>query len=408
MQVATQNSTVPRLRFKEFGGDWEEKKLEEIILDFIVPMRDKPKNLSGNIPWCRIEDFNGKYLSKSKSSQGVSKELAKEMNLKIYPVNTVLVSCSANLGFCSIVKKPLITNQTFIGLFPSKFIDSEFLLYFMRLSARKLNTLSSGTTISYLSRKQFEKFKLHIPEINEQEKIASFLSAVDEIIQQLERKKSLLEVYKKGVMRQLFSQEIRFKDENGNNYPDWEERKLREVAEYRRGSFPQPYGLKKWYDDENGFPFIQVFDVADNMKLKSETKRKISEEAKALSVYVKKGTIVLTIQGSIGRIAITQYDACVDRTLLIFQSFKHPIDTVFFTYVVFLLFEIEKRNAPGGTIKTITKEVLSNFKVKLPSLEEQQKIASFLSGLDKKIELVDMQIQQSKTFKKGLLQQMFV
>jgi type I restriction enzyme, S subunit len=196
------------LRFKDDNGNnypnWEEKELREVILDFIVPMRDKPKVLIGDIPWCRIEDFSGKYLSKSKSNQGVTEEIIKEMNLKVYPVNTVLVSCSANLGFCAIVKKPLITNQTFIGLVPSKFVDSDFLLYSMRLSARRLNVLASGTTISYLSRNKFENFKLKFPSLMEQQKIANFLSSLDSKIDlvstQIEKTKS----FKKGLLQQMF------------------------------------------------------------------------------------------------------------------------------------------------------------------------------------------------------------
>jgi len=123
-----------QLRFKNDDGadfdDWEEKRLDSFILNFIVPMRDKPKDLNGNIPWCRIEDFEGKYLSGSKSGKGVSFKTIKEMNLKVYPFNTLLVSCSANLGFCSIVKKELITNQTFIGLVPNEsIINIEYLYY---------------------------------------------------------------------------------------------------------------------------------------------------------------------------------------------------------------------------------------------------------------------------------------
>jgi len=238
--------------------------------------------------------------------------------------------------------------------------------------------------------------------------IAEFLSSVDKKIQLLEKKKELLEEYKKGVMRKIFSREIRFKDDNGNSYPDWEEWRLGDIANFRRGSFPQPYGLKKWYDDQNGFPFVQVFDVDENMRLKSKTKRKITDIAKAKSVFVKKGSLVLTIQGSIGRIARTQYDACVDRTLLIFQSFNSDVVIDYFKYVIFLLFEIEKRKAPGGTIKTITKEALSAFKLSLPIEMEQKKIADFLSAIDKKIETISIQIDKTKEFKKGLLQQMFV
>ena len=314
--------------------------------------------------------MRGKYYSKSDRTLS---EIGVTNGSKLAPKGSLLILVRGSMLYnkvpIGITSRDLAFNQDVKSITVNKNVTVEYLYQWFLSKHNYLLNKVTGTGIGAgkIDTSELKNLNVFLPTLPEQEKIASFLSAVDVRIQKLERKKSLLAAYKKGVMRQLFSQELRFKDENGNNYPDWEEKKLREVAEYRRGSFPQPYGLKKWYDDENGFPFIQVFDVADNMKLKSETKRKISEEAKALSVYVKKGTIVLTIQGSIGRIAITQYDACVDRTLLIFQSFKHPIDTVFFTYIVYLLFEIEKR-----------------------------------------IKLVETQIQQSKTFKKGLLQQMFV
>jgi type I restriction enzyme S subunit len=231
---------------------------------------------------------------------------------------------------------------------------------------------------------------------------------VDDKLTQLKKKKSLLEQYKKGVMQKIFSQELRFKDENGEDFVDWEEKKLGEVANFRRGSFPQPYGLPEWYDDENGMPFIQVYDVDDNMLLKPTTKNKISKLASKQSVFVKTGTLVITIQGSIGRIAKTQYDAYIDRTLLIFQSYKLPINVDYFKFVVFLLFEIEKTKAPGGTIKTITKEVLTEFTVPIPSLPEQTKIANFLSAIDDKISHCGVQIEKMEGWKKGLLQGMFV
>jgi type I restriction enzyme S subunit len=187
---------------------------------------------------------------------------------------------------------------------------------------------------------------------------------------------------------------------------NWEFYKLSEIATFRRGSFPQPYGLDKWYDDENGFPFVQVFDVGDNMRLKNTTKRRISSLAGEQSVFVEKGTIILTIQGSIGRIAITHYDTYIDRTLLIFQSFKLPTDKKFFMYVVHRLFEDEKKRAHGSTIATITKEQLSSFVIPLPPLPEQQKIAEILSTVDAKIEVIDQQIAETQALKKGLMQRL--
>jgi type I restriction enzyme S subunit len=187
---------------------------------------------------------------------------------------------------------------------------------------------------------------------------------------------------------------------------NWQEYKLSDLAKFRRGSFPQPYGLDKWYDDENGHPFIQVYDVSDNMRLKETTKRRISNAAAEQSVFIPKGTIILTIQGSIGRIAITHYDAYMDRTLLVFQSFLKPTDKRYFMYVVHRLFEVEKEKAHGSTIKTITKEQLSSFTIPFPPLPEQQKIAEILSTVDAKIEIIDQQISETQELKKGLMQQL--
>lgn len=148
--------------------DWDVITLSKYISDFIVPMRDKPTDLTGPIPWCRIEDFDGKYLTDSKTNQGVSSETIKKMNLKIFPVNTLLVSCSANLGKCAIVKKELITNQTFIGLVPNNNVDIEYLFYKMSFEEKRLNDMATGTTISYLSREQFENYEISSPSIKQE------------------------------------------------------------------------------------------------------------------------------------------------------------------------------------------------------------------------------------------------
>ncbi len=191
------------------------------------------------------------------------------------------------------------------------------------------------------------------------------------------------------------------------NDGEWVGDTLINIAKFRRGSFPQPYGLPEWYDNENGMPFIQVYDVGDDFRLKPTTKSKISKLAAKQSVFIKKGTVIITIQGSIGRVAITQYDAYIDRTLLLFEEFYNEIDKTFFAYILFLLFEIEKQKAPGGIIKTITKEVLSDFVVSFPQPKEQQKIASCLSSLDELIAAHNDKLEALNDHKKGLMQNLF-
>ena len=188
---------------------------------------------------------------------------------------------------------------------------------------------------------------------------------------------------------------------------DWEERKLGEHAKYRRGSFPQPQGNKEWYDGEGAMPFVQVVDVTNNLTLVENTKQKISKLAQSKSVFVPKGTVVVTLQGSIGRVAITQYDSFVDRTLLIFEDYEKETDERFWAYTIQKKFEIEKLKAPGGTIKTITKEALSLFDVHLPQFKEQAKIGSFFKKIDDTITLQQRKLDLLKQFKKGLLQKMF-
>lgn len=210
-QGAMQELLTGKKRLPGFSGAWEEKELQAIVNMFIVPMRDKPKQFRGDIPWCRIEDFNGKYLYGSKSNQNVDDEIIKMMNLRIHPIGTLLVSCSADLGRCAIVGKPLVTNQTFIGLVFDEFkASNEFFYYYMTYNAQELNNLSTGTTIGYLSRQQFEMFKLIAPSTKkEQTAIAEILSDMDTEIAALEQRREKTRLLRQGIMQELLTGRIR-------------------------------------------------------------------------------------------------------------------------------------------------------------------------------------------------------
>jgi type I restriction enzyme S subunit len=144
------------------------------------------------------------------------------------------------------------------------------------------------------------------------------------------------------------------------------------------------------------------------LKLEDYTKQKISLLAQPKSVFVEKGKVVVTLQGSIGRVAITQYEAFVDRTLLIFEGYERETDKYFWANTIQLKFEIEKQKAPGGTIKTITKEALSAFEISLPEYDEQRHIGAFFSKLDHLITLHQRKLDKLKNIKQALLEKMFV
>jgi len=333
---------------------------------------------------------------------------------KIYPKDTILMAMygqGKTRGKVAILGIEATINQACAAITLKEGMNTDFV--FQNLAARydEIRGMSNQGGQKNLSGALIKKIPFFYPDIksNEQQKIASTLTSLDQLIATENKKLEALQDHKKGLLQQLFPAKgkkvpkVRFGEFSG----EWEKTTLGELAKFRRGSFPQPYGLDKWYDDENGMPFIQVYDVDFNLKIKPKTKRKISQLATDKSVFIPKGTIIITIQGSIGRVAITQYDAYIDRTLLLFQEFYKEIDNLFFAYVLQLLFEIEKRKAPGGIIKTITKEVLTSFVIHIPELEEQQKIASCLASLDDSITHQTESIKALKEHKNGLMQQMF-
>ena len=287
--------------------------------------------------------------------------------------------------------------------------DIDYLLYlFMSPKGKYLLNLASpggAGRNKTLGKKAFDDLELKLPTNIEQQKIVKILSTWDKAISTTERLIDNSTQQKRALMQQLLTGKKRLLDESGQRFKgEWEEVTLEEAVKYRRGSFPQPYGNPEWVDEVNGYPFVQVYDIAKNMKLKPDTKMKISDAAIDKSVFIPKETIIVSLQGSIGRVAITQYDAYVDRTILLFQEFLVPMNKMFFAYIIQELFEIEKTKAPGGTIKTITKAVLSNFKVLIPPLKEQQKIATVLTNANKEIELLEQQLADLQQEKKALMQ----
>lgn len=254
-----------------------------------------------------------------------------------------------------------------------------------------------GATINQITIKSFKEMEFYIPQNHEKQIIGNLISQIDNLLALQQRKLEQLELLQKSILQTIFT---------SNNKK--EKIELNKLANYRRGSFPQPYTNKKWYGGKNSKPFVQVIDVNDNLKLHEQTKERISEIAQPKSVFVPKGSIIVTLQGSIGRVAITQYDSYVDRTLLILTDFKKKIDKYYFANALKMVFNKEKLKAPGGTIKTITKSTLSSFKIVLPNIKLQIQYGKLLKSVDKQFILNKNRIMKLKKIKQFLLQNIFI
>ena len=158
-----------------------------------------------------------------------------------------------------------------------------------------------------------------------------------------------------------------------------EYKEIGEISQFRRGSFPQPYTNSAFYGGEGAMPFIQVGDMHDyDFQLDDRTNQTISEIAQPKSIFVKSGSILVSIQGTLGRVSITQYNAYVDRTIAIFKDYENFLIKRFFAYILKFKFDYEKKFARGSTLKTITIDEFSKFKIPVPPLEIQNKIVYIL------------------------------
>lgn len=401
-------NNLPELRFPEFldAGEWEEKKLGDLSTFIKERFPLEQLRLSNYVSTENIlPDYDGVTTASKLPPSGTATHF-KQNDILISNIRPYLkkVWLSNKEGGASndviVVRSKEKINYQYLSFM----LKNDVFIEYVMKGAKGVKMPRGDISL-------MKEYPLAYPTLPEQQKIAACLSSIDDRIIAETQKLNTLKAHKKGLMQKLFPAEgetlPKYRFPEFQDSGEWEDYTLIEIAKFRRGSFPQPYGLPEWYDDENGMPFIQVFDVNDDLRLKAKTKSKISKQGAEQSVYIPKGTLIVTLQGSIGRVAITQYDAYIDRTLLLFESFHKTIEKLFFAYVIQNLFEIEKHKAPGGIIKTITKEVLSDFKVNLPDFLEQQKIADCLSSIDEAIAAQAQAIDLLKLHKKGLMQRLF-
>ena len=263
---------------------------------------------------------------------------------------------------------------------PKKGVNFRYVYY----SMCGINFVPGGHQRHWISK--YSQFEIPIPSLSEQARIVgildTFTASIDNLKAQIAQRRKQYEHYRDQLLDLEGKEGVEMKT-------------LGEVAKYRRGSFPQPYGNPDWYNGEGALPFVQVADVEEfGRQLKDKTKQYISKLAMPKSVFVPKGTVIVTLQGSIGKVAITQYDSYIDRTLGIFEGFRISINKVFFSLQLEKIFSIKREKARGGIIKTITKEEFTNFTIPLPSLSEQSRIVSILDTFEASIQNLVAQLKE--------------
>ena len=384
---------VPKLRFKADDGsefpEWEEKKLGNlfpyirngfvgVVTDYFCSRDEGVEYIEGtNIHDGHIDDVIDLYVTHEFDERHINSRLKKD--------DIVMVQ-SGHVGECAVVGShhENANCHALIVMSNGGHVVSEFYVaYFYSGSGKNvISFIQTGNTVKHILASEMKKIIVPYPSLPEQQKIASFLSTIDEIIQSTESELTAWQERKKGVMQKIFNREVRFKADDGSEFPEWEEKRLGEVLSICHG--------KDYKHLSSGvYPVLGTGGVITYV-----------------NSYLCNWECALI--GRKGTIDKPQYMDkpfwCVD-TLFYTEPEKQQFPK--WQYYLFQIINWNKYNEASG-VPSLSASTIENILVNVPSLPEQRKIADCLSSLDDAINQIKAELSAWKEFKKGLLQQMFV
>jgi len=398
--------------------EWEVSKVEKV---FNIETGTTPSTkqnrywINGTINWITPSDLSkldGKNKIKG-SERKITPGALKETNLSLLPKNSIILSTRAPVGYVAILEEPATFNQGCKGLIPknSNEIAPEFFCYYFSSQKETLRNLSGGSTFKELSKERLETFTIPLPPLPEQKKIAEILSTVDQAIEKVDEAIEKNQRLKKGLMQTLLTKGIQkgkfkiqdFKDtEIGRISKEWEVKKFGEIAELERGKFAfRPRNDPRFYGGK--FPFIQTGDINQVGGVIKKYFQTLNEEGFKISKLFKKGTIVISIAGNIGDVGILDFDSCFPDSIVGIKGDNEKVNNLFLMYLLQKFKRELDSIAPRSTQKNINLEILESFKLPLPPLHEQQKIAEILSTVDGRLELLRKRKERLEKIKKGLM-----
>ena len=391
---------VPKLRFKEFCGEWDEKRLGDVY-EFKNGLNKEKEFLGKGIPIVNYMDVNKNthlYKNTIKGRVQLTKKEIENYSAKKGDLFFTRTSETIDeIGYTAVLLDD-IEDAVFSGFIlrarpKNELIDFKFSGYcFMTREVRKeIIKKSSMTTRALTSGTSLKQVVFYLPSLPEQTKIAHFLCTVDDKIQNQEDKITHLENIKKGFMQKIFSRKIRFKDDSGEDFPEWEEKKIKDVFKITRGYVLSANNVEKNINKEYIYP-VYSSQTKDkgllgyyNEYLYEDAITWTTDGANAGTVHFRRGKFYCT---NVCGVLISENgyaNKCIAEMI-------NRISKKYVSYV--------------GNPKLMN-NIMAEIKIDLPCLKEQQKISDILSLLDEKIDTDKETLEHLKQLKKGLLQQMF-
>lgn len=399
----------PQLRFPEFQEDWEHHNLGEIASFSKGKGISKADIVEDGATECirygELYTTYGETIDEVKSRTNINVN-----DLVLSEANDVIIPASGetqiDIATASCVLRDGIALGGDLNIIKTK-NNGVFLSYYLN-NRKKLEiaSLAQGISVVHLYANQLSLLELNLPTKEEQDKIALFVRSTDEKIQALKKKHSLLDQYKKGVMQKLFSQELRLKDDNGNDFPEWEEKKFGDTLEIvidNRGKTPPV--------EKSGIPLLEVNSIGSKDINYKAVSKFVNQDTfdNWFRKYLKVEDVLFS---TVGNTALCSYydgkfEAVIAQNIVGFR-FKDELGL----FMYYLLTEENNYNKiksieMGAVQPSIKVSQLTELFFKIPTKAEQLKISNFLANIDKKIQIVEVESEKLEFWKNGLMQKMF-
>ena len=387
--MSNDKNLTPQLRFPEFknSGEWEEKKLGDIgeIITGKTPSTSNRELWKDEIAFVTPSDIKGnKY-------QYITERMVTNVNIKLLPVGTIMFSCIATIGKIAIAKVVCTTNQQINSIIVDiEKIDNEFVYYSLQSIISKIKAKYEKDAFSIINKTEFSNIIIQVSPLNtEQQKIADFLSSVDELIDNEKNKLENLKEYKKGLLQNLFPKEnqkvpdLRFPE--FKNSGDWEEKKIKDILDYEQ---PTKYIVENDNYSMTGTPVLTA-NKSFILGYTNET----------TGIYNNLPVIIFDDFTTDKKYVAFPFK--IKSSAIKILSAKKD-DNIKFIYELMTLIHFNPQEHKRYYIGTY-----QNIDVLVPPLKEQQKIAEFLSSVDELIIAQVRKILLLQEYKKGLLQKLF-
>lgn len=400
--------SVPALRFAEFEGEWQRKTLEDLNVEIsdgnygeMYPTAEQ--FVQYGVPFIRANNLRNATVRWT-DMRFITPELHDLLRSGHLQAHDILVTTRGEIGLVSMVPFEFVganINAQICLLRNVEGGDQHFIFnYLTHASAkRQFVELTTGSALKQLPRKNLRKIQIGFPSLPEQKKIAAFLGVVDDKLAALRARKAGLETYKRGLMQNLFSRTLRFTKPDGSAFPDWDEKRLRDVVSINPKSKNLP----------DTFAYIDLEAVNDGILGEYETIDQSTAPSRAQR-FLKMDDVLFQLVRPYQRNNLW-FNEAGDFVASTGYAQIRALENIGFIYQLlhedkFVNKVIER--CTGTSYPAINSNDLALIPIEIPHPEEQTLIANALQAMDTKITAVQTQITQMEAFKKGLLQQMFV